>query len=117
MDPWRFALLVTVGRSGRGHLDPKLYEPVEIFFKGLEVPPQRFDVLGDFLRRLLDLLLPLMCTYLPSPARQIALPQNNRQRETAAQGGPDRPTPRPLPSPARLSGARRWAGLLFCPLN
>jgi hypothetical protein len=57
MDPWRFARsLVTVGRSGRGHLDPKLYEPVEIFFKGLEVPPQRFDVLGDFLRRLLDLL-------------------------------------------------------------
>jgi hypothetical protein len=49
MDPWRFARsLVTVGRSGRGHLDPKLYEPVEIFFKGLEVPPQRFDVLGDF---------------------------------------------------------------------
>ena len=29
---------------------------VEIFFKGLGVPPQRFDVLGDFLRRLLDLL-------------------------------------------------------------
>jgi hypothetical protein len=57
MDPWRFARsLVTVGRSDRGHLDPKLYEPVEKFFKGLEVPPQAFDVLGDFLRRLLDLL-------------------------------------------------------------